>query len=155
MISRLGFAVCEGPETHHSALSADRLSGPALDRRSRTGPSDGALQTDFRRFDRQGIARRLRIRSDSGARNAAKTAPMVFVAFDLIWMEGRSLADLPWEVRRRQLDDLRLDGPGWQTSPLLDVDTAYSLGAGVVAKRRDSTYQIGVESTNWIDATRG
>ena len=107
------------------------------------------------RFDRYGIARRLRIGSDSGARNAAKTAPMVFMAFDLIWMEGRSLAGLPWEVRRRQLDDLRLDGPGWQTSPLLHADTAYSLGAGVVAKRRDSIYEIGTESTNWIDAANG
>lgn len=52
--------------------------------------------------DRSALARRLRIRSDSGARNASRTgAPVVFVAFDILWMDGRPLTSLPWELRRR------------------------------------------------------
>ncbi len=105
--------------------------------------------------DRTGLDRRLRIRSDSGARNASRTgAPVVFVAFDILWMDGRPLTSLPWELRRRQLDDLRLHGPGWQTAPLLDVDEAMEImeagETGIVAKCRDSPYIINQTSADWI-----
>lgn len=112
--------------------------------------ADGTL-----RHDRAGLARRLRIRSDSGARNAARTgAPVVFVAFDLVWVEGRPITSLPWELRRRQLDDLRLDGPGWRTGAVLSTDEADAiLGAGetgIVAKRRGSIYTVNGETPDWI-----
>jgi bifunctional non-homologous end joining protein LigD len=104
--------------------------------------------------DRAGLTRRLNITSDSGARNAAKTAPVVFMAFDILWIEGRPITDLPWELRRRQLDDLRLDGPGWRTSPSLSIDEAYGAidaETGIVAKRRDSVYTIDRPTPDWID----
>ena len=108
------------------------------------------------RHDRSGLSRRLRIRSDSGARNAARTAPVIFMAFDLLWVEGRPITDQPWDLRRRRLDDLRLDGPGWSTSPVLTLEEAFESGAGIVAKRRDSTYRIGapgaVPSEDWVVA---
>ena len=94
----------------------------------------------------------MRIGSDSGARNAAQRAPVVFVAFDLLWVEGRPVTDQPWELRRRQLDDLRLDGPGWRTSPIVPIDEAMVTSGGVVAKRRESTYRVGAESEDWIAA---
>lgn len=108
--------------------------------------------------NREGLDRRLNIRSDSGARNATKTAPVVFMAFDILWTEGRSITNLAWELRRRQLDDLRLDGPGWRTSPILSLDEAYeelaAVGAtaapGVVAKRLTSGYEVGTQTSNWI-----
>ncbi len=105
--------------------------------------------------DRSGLDRRMRIRSDSGARNASRSgAPVVFIAFDILWTDGRPLTSLPWELRRRQLDDLRLNGPGWQTSPLLDLDDAIEIieaeETGVVAKRHDAPYTIGATSTDWI-----
>jgi bifunctional non-homologous end joining protein LigD len=105
------------------------------------------------RRDRAGLARRMRIRSDSGARNAARTAPVVFMAVDVLWVDGRPITALPWELRRRQLDDLRLAGPGWSTSPLLDADEAFAVlddGPGVVAKRTDSTYAPGTTTEAWI-----
>ena len=127
--------------------------------------ADGEL-----RHDRAGLARRMRIGSDSGARGAARTAPVVVVAFDLLWSEGRPTTGQPWEVRRRQLDDLRLDGPGWRTSELLDVEAAWSIlddaggasggdgGRGgprsVVAKRRSSPYVVGATSGDWIRTQR-
>jgi bifunctional non-homologous end joining protein LigD len=117
-------------------------------------PIDGP--TGKVRHDRSGLARRLRIASDSGARNAARTSPVVFMAFDVAWTDGRPIFSLPWELRRRQLDDLRLDGPGWRTSPLLGVDEAVELlgaGYGVVAKRIDSRYEIGTSSSSWIRVT--
>lgn len=107
------------------------------------------------RHDRAGLARRSRIRSDSGARNAARTAPVVFMAFDVLWVDGHAVTSLPWVLRRRQLDDLRLDGPGWRTSPVIEVDRAFELlaeGTGVVAKRADSSYEIGTTTIDWIRA---
>ena len=47
------------------------------------------------------------------------------MAFDVLWADGRTITALPWELRRRQLDDLRLDGPGWRTSPTLALDDAF------------------------------
>lgn len=107
---------------------------------------------------KEGLARRLGVGSDSGARNASKTAPVVFMAFDILWAEGRPIANLPWELRRRQVDDLRLDGPGWRTSPILPLDEAYDRLAaddttpakGIVAKRMTSAYDIGRSSSDWV-----
>jgi len=98
----------------------------------------------------------MKIRSDSGARSAARSAPVAFFAFDLLWVEGRPLTGLPWELRRRQLDDLRLAGPGWHTTPLLDAEHAFDFAdeIGVVAKRRDSPYEVGAESEAWIAVER-
>ncbi|MGI9601684.1 MAG: DNA polymerase ligase N-terminal domain-containing protein [Acidimicrobiales bacterium] len=101
--------------------------------------------------DRRGIGRRLRITSDSGARNAAKTAAMVFMAFDLLWVEGRPVTDQPLDLRRRQLDDLRLDGPGWRTSPRRGLDEVFDSNTGVMAKRLDSPYRIGGTGPEWLE----
>jgi bifunctional non-homologous end joining protein LigD len=80
----------------------------------------------------------------------------VFVAFDVVWVDGRPVSSLPWDLRRRQLDDLRLDGPGWRTSPLVTIDEAVALlddGPGIVAKRVDSRYEVGASSSAWIRVT--
>lgn len=106
------------------------------------------------RFDRAGLARRLRIASDSGARNAARRSPVVFMAFDLLWVEGRPITAQPLELRRRQLDDLRLDGPGWRTTPRLGLEEAVATATGVVAKRGDSPYRIGEDTPDWIEIPR-
>lgn len=115
-------------------------------------PDDGRVL-----HTRSGLGRRLRIRSDSGARNAGRTAPVVFMAFDVLWNDGHPLTALPWELRRRQLDDLRLDGPGWRTSPVLDLDETFDVldagDTGIVAKRLTSTYDPGARSPNWIEST--
>lgn len=96
-----------------------------------------------------GLARRLRIRSDSGARNAAKTAPVAIVAFDLLWIDGRPLTAQPWDLRRRRLEDLRLDGPAWRTGSTGRLDDMVEFGP-LVAKRIDSIYRIGQTSPDWI-----
>ena len=35
--------------------------------------------------------------------------------FDLLYLDGRSLVDLPYTERRERLEELELDGPSWQT----------------------------------------
>jgi len=39
--------------------------------------------------------------------------PVVFIAFDLLELDGRKLTHLPLGERRSLLDGLRLHGPGW------------------------------------------
>ncbi len=108
------------------------------------------------RHDHAELARRMCIASDSGARNAAKAVPVVFIAFDVLWVDGRLITSLPWELRRRQLDDLRLDGPWWRTSPVLAREEAFGLiddGPGIVAKRVDSPYMTASTTHNWLRTT--
>ncbi len=115
-----------------------------------TPDDSGAVRDDGR-----GLDRRLRIRSDSGARNATRTAPTVFMAFDVLWVDGRPITGLPWELRRRQLDDLNLHGPGWRTSPRITIEEAFALideGVGAVAKRADSLYEVARTTHAWVGA---
>ena len=63
--------------------------------------------------------------SDSGARNAARTAPVVSMAFDVLWVDGRSIVELPWELR-----DVVVSDPS-----ILDVVVQSSNRAYLVGKQ--------------------
>lgn len=86
-----------------------------------------------------------------------KTVPVVYYVFDLLWLDGRSLLDAPYERRRRQLEALNLDAGPVRTPPHFpDSDgTAVlrtaELGGleGVVAKKLGSPYRPGKRSTEW------
>jgi bifunctional non-homologous end joining protein LigD len=83
--------------------------------------------------------------------------PVRFMAFDLIWHDGRSLMDLPYTERRAALEALDLNGPYWQTPPwrrgqgsaLLEAARAQSL-EGVMAKKLDSPYCPGKRTSYWL-----
>jgi bifunctional non-homologous end joining protein LigD len=84
--------------------------------------------------------------------------------FDVLWLDGHSTSELPYTERRRLLEQLSLTGPTWQTPPTTVgggaavVRAAEDLGLeGVVAKRLDSTYQLGRRSDAWrkVKATQG
>ena len=72
---------------------------------------------------------------------AAET-PATYVAFDLLWLDGRSLLAEPYERRRELLAGLGFDGPSWQ-APAHHVgdgarlwEAVASAGLeGIVAKR--------------------
>ena len=83
-------------------------------------------------------------------------APAVFVCFDVLALDGRSVTSLPWTDRRALLERLALTGDRWQTSPATvgggatALDTARTLGfEGVVCKRLDSPYLPGKRSSAW------
>ncbi|HWH34258.1 MAG TPA: hypothetical protein VNT56_02965 [Acidimicrobiales bacterium] len=82
--------------------------------------------------------------------------PVAFAAFDVLWLDGRSLVERPQSERREVLDGLGLRGRWWQTVPVLDATPAEALEAcralgleGYMAKRRDAPYLPGRRSPAW------
>ena len=83
--------------------------------------------------------------------------PVTYLIFDLLYLDGRSLVDLPYAERRERLDALELEGPSWQTpshhrgegKALLGLTEERGL-EGLVAKRLDSRYLPGRRSRAWL-----
>ena len=102
--------------------------------------------------------RRQEAASEAEVRRAAREAPAAYMAFDLLYLEGRSTMPLPYRERRRRLAELGLRGEHWQTpehqvgegEALLAASREAGLG-GVLAKRLESPYRPGGRSRDWIE----
>ncbi|MDM7991079.1 ATP-dependent DNA ligase [Arthrobacter sp. zg-Y877] len=90
---------------------------------------------------------------------AAERTPVHLMVFDLLWLDGNSLADLSYVQRREILESAVEATPDGhvQVPPVLDmsmdeaVASSKELGLeGVMAKRRTSTYSPGRRSKNWL-----
>ncbi|MGY1814447.1 non-homologous end-joining DNA ligase [Blastococcus sp. SYSU D00820] len=86
----------------------------------------------------------------------AAAAPVTYLVFDLLALDGESLLELPYEQRRDRLDALGAAGHRWVATPWFrgggaDVHAASRDNGleGVVAKRLDSPYRPGVRSPDW------
>jgi hypothetical protein len=90
-----------------------------------------------------------------------KDTPVTYMLFDLLWLDGHSLMELPYEERHRRLGELGLGEGSLQTpdylvgqgGALLEAATQQGL-EGVVAKHLDSSYQPGRRSGSWIKVKR-
>ncbi|WP_028661650.1 non-homologous end-joining DNA ligase [Saccharomonospora saliphila] len=94
------------------------------------------------------------------ATQLAARQPVTYLVFDLLYLDGHSCLDLPYEQRRRLLDKLGLDGPHWRVPPHYTGDGAAVVAAaaeqeleGVLAKRLDSVYRPGERGTAWVKIT--
>jgi bifunctional non-homologous end joining protein LigD len=127
------------------------------------GSHEAVLDGEVVAFDEHGrpsfqrLQSRMHLASDRLVRQKMRDVPVVYVAFDLLHLDGRSLMDLPYTERRAALDRLALEGPSWQTPAdfrgdgraLLELSRARGL-EGVVAKRLDSRYEPGRRGDAWI-----
>jgi bifunctional non-homologous end joining protein LigD len=128
--------------SHHRAI----LDGEVVALDAEGKPSFGALQ------------RRMHVTAESTVRRLARETPVTYVIFDLLWLDGHSLMDLPYEERRARLADLQLDdGERWRVPDYVVGHGAQLLAAteqqgleGVIAKRLDSTYEPGRRSPSWV-----
>ena len=66
---------------------------------------------DDGRPDFQRLQQRMHLGSAAAVRRKAAESPVTYIAFDLLFLEGRELYDLPYADRRRLLAGLDLDGP--------------------------------------------
>ncbi|HEX9269190.1 MAG TPA: hypothetical protein VF998_05040 [Candidatus Limnocylindria bacterium] len=92
-----------------------------------------------------------------GPKAAKRGRGPIFVAFDLLYDDHRSLLGLALEERRARLAARGLAGKGLVVpehleadgEPFLEVVAEYGL-EGVVAKRRDGRYVPGARSADWL-----
>jgi bifunctional non-homologous end joining protein LigD len=114
-------------------------------------------------FDTQGrpsferLQSRMHLSTDARVKRRMRDIPVTYVAFDLLWLEGRSTLALPYEDRRRLLESLDLQGPSWRTPAYREGEGEAFLAAsaqqqleGIVAKRLDSPYEPGRRSGCWL-----
>lgn len=127
------------------------------------GSTQAVLDGEIVSFDDDGrpsfgrLQQRMHVANAAQARRLAGSVPAVFLAFDLLHLDGTSLLDRPYEQRRELLERLELDGPAWQTPPAFQGDGAQAVRAsreqqleGVVAKRLTSAYRPGRRSLDWV-----
>ncbi|MGV9675036.1 ATP-dependent DNA ligase [Nocardia sp. NPDC003482] len=100
-------------------------------------------------FDDHGVANLGLLQADS--------AQAVFVAFDVLYLDGTSLLRKRYADRRRVLEALAGRAPSLVVPPRLDGPGAEALRysqeqgmEGVVAKRRDSVYLPGKRGHSWV-----
>ncbi|PZS27636.1 MAG: DNA ligase [Pseudonocardiales bacterium] len=127
------------------------------------GTTQVVLDGELVAFDAQGrpsfsaLQQRMHVADAAAARRLATRVPVVYVIFDLLHLDGRSLLLEPYDVRREQLGALSLGGDSWQVSPVFSGPGANILAAsreqgmeGVLAKRRDSIYEPGKRTKAWF-----
>jgi bifunctional non-homologous end joining protein LigD len=105
----------------------------------------------------QRLQARMHLSSDAQVRRMAQREPVVYVIFDLLHFDGRSLLATPYAERRAALLELGLTGDAWQTpnhhvgdgAAMLEASRANGL-EGIVAKRLDCPYEPGRRARHWI-----
>ncbi|HEX6023752.1 MAG TPA: non-homologous end-joining DNA ligase [Solirubrobacter sp.] len=114
-----------------------------------------ALEDGLPSFQR--LQKRMHLTSESQVRRLSQSEPVVYMIFDLLWLDGHSLMAEPYEARRAKLAELELSGPTWQTPSHHVGDGPAMLAAsraqgleGIVAKRLDCPYTPGRRSHGWI-----
>ncbi len=127
------------------------------------GMHEAVLDGEIVAFDDGGrpsferLQRRMHVTSASAIRRLASTTPVIYAIFDLLYLDGRSLMDLPYSERRARLESLDLKGPAWRVpaahsgegTALLEATAKQGL-EGVVAKRLDTRYEPGRRSGAWL-----
>jgi bifunctional non-homologous end joining protein LigD len=127
------------------------------------GSREAVLDGEIVAFDEQArpsfaaLQGRMHTPSRAQASRQARTQPVTYVIFDLLWLDGHSLMDAPYEQRRARLIELTLGGERLQVPDyvvghgreLLRASAEQGL-EGVVAKRLDSPYRPGARSGEWV-----
>ena len=105
----------------------------------------------------QKLQGRMHLTSEHVVRRLSVSDPVAYLIFDLLWLDGHSLMELPYLERRERLIVLGLQGDRWQTpahhlgdgAALLEASRAQGL-EGIIAKRRDCPYTPGRRSPTWV-----
>jgi len=114
-------------------------------------------------FDEQGrpsferLQHRMHLTGSAAIARLARQTPVIYMVFDLLWLDGALLMGEPYVERRERLEALALEGPAWRTPGYHSGDGASLLEAsrrqgleGIVAKRLDSTYEPGRRGGSWL-----
>jgi bifunctional non-homologous end joining protein LigD len=137
---------------------------PEVRRISRAlGAHDAVLDGEIVAFDEndrpsfERLQQRIHNSDENVVRRRMKTHPVVYVIFDLLYLDGEDLTCEPYRRRRELLEGLELSGDAWQT-PAYSIGQAKELLAaskeqgleGVMLKRVDSVYCPGKRTGTWL-----
>src|SRR5579884_1576933 len=127
------------------------------------GMHEAVLDGEIVAFDENGrpsferLQRRMHVRGPSAIRRLQSSMPVMYAIFDLLYLDGHSLIELPYRERRARLEALDLKGQAWRVpanhpgeGKLLLEATAKQGLEGIVAKRLDCRYEPGRRSGNWL-----
>lgn len=100
------------------------------------------------------MQQRLGVTGAKEAQRRMEQTPVVYIAFDVLYLDGRDTMGLPYEERRAILESLPIEGDHCRVSPARVGDGRGLLALegfeGVVAKRLGSAYEPGARSRAWI-----
>jgi len=102
------------------------------------------------------LAERMHVSNPTKARRLAAAAPVTFMVFDVLRLDGVDLTARPLSQRRTILEQIGLAGPSIQVPPTYDDGDALRAATleqgleGVVSKRLSSRYHPGRRSTDWL-----
>jgi bifunctional non-homologous end joining protein LigD len=127
------------------------------------GSHDAVLDGELVAFDENGkpsferLQQRIHNTDPGVVKRRMQTHPVVYVVFDLLYLDGEDVTGEPYTRRRELLEGLELTGESWQT-PGYSVGHARELLAaskeqgleGVMLKRLDSIYCPGKRTGTWL-----
>jgi DNA ligase D-like protein (predicted ligase)/DNA ligase D-like protein (predicted 3'-phosphoesterase) len=109
------------------------------------------------RADFQALLERGKALSPTEIERQARRSPAAYVIFDILEKDGKTLTSLPLMERKQILRNSVQEGPHVLLSDFVERDgEAYYKAAlnrdveGVVAKKKDSSYEPGLRSGNWL-----
>ena len=114
-------------------------------------------------FDEQGrpsferLQGRMHLTGEAAIGARSRSTPIVYVVFDLLYLDGESLLKRPYTERRERLEQLDLNGRSWRTptyhagegAALLEASASQGL-EGIMAKRLGSPYEPGRRPGTWL-----
>lgn len=105
----------------------------------------------------QRLQQRMHLRDERRISQMASQIPVVFMVFDLLFIDGRDLTSEPMSERRRLLVETIVASDELQISPLTEGDGIALFEAaakqeleGIMAKRLTSHYHPGGRSRDWL-----
>ena len=104
-----------------------------------------------------GLQKRAHVKSQAKISRLANELPAKFVAFDIIYLNGKDLTDLPLTQRKSILSEIVIPNNYIEISQgiqekgieLFNIVKQNNM-EGIVAKRLDSKYLVGKRSKHWI-----
>jgi bifunctional non-homologous end joining protein LigD len=105
----------------------------------------------------QRLQQRMHLRDERKIEEVARQIPVVYMVFDLLYLDGRDLTTLALRERREMLEQVIVPSDQVQVSPSTEeagkalYEAAADQGLeGIMAKRLESVYVPGARSKDWL-----
>src|SRR5262249_37717204 len=103
------------------------------------------------------LQQRMHVEDVAAIRRFVTEVPVIYMVFDVLWLDGESMLEHTYEARRDALASIDLDGGSWHAPPheVGSGDATWEVSAqfgleGVVGKRLGSRYEPGRRSPAWV-----